>query len=835
MRRSVSVGSLILLCAVLSVILAGCSLLKGKKSPVSEKKIQSDLAQETEVSNLLDRSGTEISEVEVLKRQTVTEDHIDKVWVKVALDGEEVSGEVYYKIEYGLYNEGWMLDSVIDDKTEKWIFVPKEKPDEHVINKLFADRDKIYTSDYDKVKRELIVASSKEYSYSSDYGAVREYFLSEYKDRDFQRDGLLEDIIDYFLYVDGTDWDEHDLSIIEKEHVRFAGEYQDMNSGDFLQWTQADREFLAAVRVEKQMVQYGEGDFRLEDNSIQLWSGHLLAFSDITEKVSKDYFLNMFLDFLMMDTKEFPRFEVALYQLDGSETNEEMARDYLYWRFDDYDKEYFDIITTIDIESGQFAFMPISEYDYFCSEERIKDIENRFRKCISEKEYSDFFVSLFNEIRSYNSIIEKNRLYTYGWTTERIDDNVDIVAGRYIDQSDKEKLIKELKALSDATGYSVMITTVNRDLEAYIREYGNSFFSNEIKRINQSGSANVSYDGLMIMGDGQDMAIIKYGLADEQLSDETVRKIIKRVTPYFEESSEAAYYNGIMELISAIYESLGLKESKSEPVLESRDEKKDDKGENEKNPSGRDSYNENNYRGIANGTVNVRSGPGVEYDILYDTNNEKIKLYSQEEVTIIDEAPSSEGKIWYYVKFEREGVTYKGYVTSSYISKDEGRGIRITPTPTPTPSPSPAPIDPETLTFKMPAVLGLEVKDAISLLKKYSEDLTITYTEEEFSNEYPQGTVCAQYPPVGIQVDKYGTVKLTISAGKELVQLPDVTNRDYDSAIAILEAYGFGVIPLYEYSDSVGEGRVIRTEPELYSMLEKWSEVVVYISLGAEP
>ena len=134
----------------------------------------------------------------------------------------------------------------------------------------------------------------------------------------------------------------------------------------------------------------------------------------------------------------------------------------------------------------------------------------------------------------------------------------------------------------------------------------------------------------------------------------------------------------------------------------------------------------------------------------------------------------------------------------------------------------------------MPTVLGLTVDDAISLLKKYSEDLSIDWSAEEYSDEYEKGKVCAQYPPVDIQVDKAGTVKLTLSAGKELVQLTDVTDREYSSAKALLEAYSFKVVRLDEYSDTTEEGKVIRTDPESLSMVEKETEVIVYVSLGSE-
>ena len=48
---------------------------------------------------------------------------------------------------------------------------------------------------------------------------------------------------------------------------------------------------------------------------------------------------------------------------------------------------------------------------------------------------------------------------------------------------------------------------------------------------------------------------------------------------------------------------------------------------------------------------------------------------AQEEVIIIDETVSVEGKTWYHIKFESNGVTYKGYVTSAYVWKDENRVI----------------------------------------------------------------------------------------------------------------------------------------------------------------
>ena len=159
---------------------------------------------------------------------------------------------------------------------------------------------------------------------------------------------------------------------------------------------------------------------------------------------------------------------------------------------------------------------------------------------------------------------------------------------------------------------------------------------------------------------------------------------------------------------------------------------------------------------------------------------------------------------------------------------------KITLTPTPTVTPTPVPPDPEALTFTMPSVKGLSVEDAVSFLKMYAEDLTIDWSTEEYNDEFEKGLVCDQYPGVGLPVEKTGTVRLTVSAGKEYIELDDVTDRTFSSAEALLVAHGFTVVPLHEYSDTVEEGKVIRTEPEALSMVLKNSEVIVYVSDGRE-
>ncbi|MCR5204444.1 MAG: SH3 domain-containing protein [Lachnospiraceae bacterium] len=93
--------------------------------------------------------------------------------------------------------------------------------------------------------------------------------------------------------------------------------------------------------------------------------------------------------------------------------------------------------------------------------------------------------------------------------------------------------------------------------------------------------------------------------------------------------------------------------------------------------------------------LNVRTGAGTGFDQLKDETGNIIQLKPQEEVIILEDVVSDDGKVWFKVQFDREGKTYEGFATSTYIAKKEDKQITPTPLPTPTatPTPSPTPIE----------------------------------------------------------------------------------------------------------------------------------------------
>ena len=89
--------------------------------------------------------------------------------------------------------------------------------------------------------------------------------------------------------------------------------------------------------------------------------------------------------------------------------------------------------------------------------------------------------------------------------------------------------------------------------------------------------------------------------------------------------------------------------------------------------------------------LNVRTGAGTSFDKLTDDTGSEIQLRPQEQVIILEDVSTDDGKVWFKVRFERDGKEYEGFASGSYIAKNEDAMITPTPLPTPTATPLPTP------------------------------------------------------------------------------------------------------------------------------------------------
>lgn len=112
--------------------------------------------------------------------------------------------------------------------------------------------------------------------------------------------------------------------------------------------------------------------------------------------------------------------------------------------------------------------------------------------------------------------------------------------------------------------------------------------------------------------------------------------------------------------------------------------------------------------------------------------------------------------------------------------------------------------------------------------------LKLKVIEEEFSELYPKGTVISQDPEPGRKVKKGAVVKVVVSLGIELVEIPDVVGLDAIEAASILGEKGLVAESEESYSDKVAEGLVIKQEPVAGERVPRGSKVILVVSKGAE-
>ncbi len=108
--------------------------------------------------------------------------------------------------------------------------------------------------------------------------------------------------------------------------------------------------------------------------------------------------------------------------------------------------------------------------------------------------------------------------------------------------------------------------------------------------------------------------------------------------------------------------------------------------------------------------------------------------------------------------------------------------------------------------------------------------------EQVYDDNNPAGQVLDQNPKYGTMVEPGHKVVATVSLGPvpKVVLLNDLVNQTRDQAKEYLDSLKLGLTVVFseENSDTVDEGRVIRTEPAKNTELTQGQTVIVWVSLG---
>lgn len=133
--------------------------------------------------------------------------------------------------------------------------------------------------------------------------------------------------------------------------------------------------------------------------------------------------------------------------------------------------------------------------------------------------------------------------------------------------------------------------------------------------------------------------------------------------------------------------------------------------------------------------------------------------------------------------------------------------------------------------LEIPTVTGLSKDEAVAALTdaRFAPEVT-----EAYSDTVPTGVVINQNPAPGDVVPHDSTVTLTVSLGREPVEIPDVEDEPRATAVATLEAAGLSPSISEAFSDDVDAGLVISQSPESGETGHRGDSVSIVVSLGPE-
>ncbi|MGK2948391.1 MAG: Stk1 family PASTA domain-containing Ser/Thr kinase [Acidimicrobiales bacterium] len=129
----------------------------------------------------------------------------------------------------------------------------------------------------------------------------------------------------------------------------------------------------------------------------------------------------------------------------------------------------------------------------------------------------------------------------------------------------------------------------------------------------------------------------------------------------------------------------------------------------------------------------------------------------------------------------------------------------------------------------VPDVIDSQLEQARQLLT--AEGFTVR-VEEINDEEAPVGQVVDQQPGPGDEAPRGSEVLLIVSIGPADRPVPDVIGRTIAEASNLLGQAGFTVTQTEEPSNTVEEGRVIRTDPAPEALAPRGSAVTVVVSSG---
>lgn len=134
--------------------------------------------------------------------------------------------------------------------------------------------------------------------------------------------------------------------------------------------------------------------------------------------------------------------------------------------------------------------------------------------------------------------------------------------------------------------------------------------------------------------------------------------------------------------------------------------------------------------------------------------------------------------------------------------------------------------------ISVPSVVGYDSDAAMNTLSDQGFSPERTYA---YSDTVASGKVISQTPEGGSSAKKGDAVTLTVSQGKEAINVPDVYNKPQEEAVNTLTQAGLTVTSTStDYSDTVPEGNVISQSIASGKYVDAGTNISLVISLGTK-
>jgi len=130
--------------------------------------------------------------------------------------------------------------------------------------------------------------------------------------------------------------------------------------------------------------------------------------------------------------------------------------------------------------------------------------------------------------------------------------------------------------------------------------------------------------------------------------------------------------------------------------------------------------------------------------------------------------------------------------------------------------------------INMPDFVGQHYEDVKYEYRKFN----FVIEERELTDDYDSGVIYAQNIQPGITVKENRTVRIKVSEGYNILEVPDIVGKDISEAEEILFDMGFDYTVHTQDAEDVPVDQVIKTDPPKGTKIEKNTQVIVYVSRG---